>query len=67
MIMNEDWLKEKFFRKSLCSIFPSIRENMKCHDSYSAPRRPYNKFIQDRIYGDIIFKGNELVGACISV
>ena len=62
--MNKDWLKEKFFRKLLCSILPSIRENMTCNDLYSAPRRPYNEFIQDGIYRNILFKRNELTGTC---
>ena len=37
---------------------------MTCNDSYSAPRRPYNEFIRGRIYRNIFFKGNELIGAC---
>ena len=41
-----------------------IIENMTCNDSYSAPRRPYNERIGVRIYRNILFKGNELVGAC---
>ena len=41
-----------------------IRENMMCNDFYSAPRRPYNKRIGVRIYKNILFKGNELVGTC---
>ena len=40
---------------------------MTYNDSYSAPRRPYNELIQGRIYRNIIFKGNELVEAGISV
>lgn len=37
---------------------------MMCNDFYSAPRRPYNERIEVRIYGNILFKGNELVEAC---
>ena len=40
---------------------------MTCNDFYSAPRRPYNEFIQGRIYRSILVEGNELIGACISV
>ena len=40
---------------------------MTCNDFYSAHRRPYNEFMRDRIYRDILSKGNELVGAGISV
>ena len=60
-------MKEKFFRKLLCSILASIRENMTCNDLYSAPRRPYNERIGVRIYRDILVEGNELVEACISM
>lgn len=65
--MDRDGLKEKFFRKSLCSMLADIRENMTCNDFYSAPRRPYNECRGVRIYRNILFKGNELVGVCISV
>ena len=37
---------------------------MACNDSYSAPRKPYNECIEVRIYRNILFKRNELVGAC---
>ena len=42
----------------------SIRENITCNDFYSAPRRPYNEFVEVRIYRNILFKGNELVEVC---
>ena len=53
-----------FFEKRFYLILSIIRENMTCNDSYSAPRRPYNERIGVRIYRNILFKGNELVGAC---
>ena len=37
---------------------------MTCNGSYSAPRRPYNECLEVRIYGNILFRENELVGAC---
>lgn len=48
-------------------IYIRTEEDMTCNDFYSAPRMPYNEFIQGMIYRNILFKGNELVRAYISV